>query len=263
MRRLSILLCLPALLSAAQPVIRDMSLTTPDGFVLTGTLTVPPQPGRRPVVILVHQFQADRSGWKPLADLLNAKGVATLALDLRGHGQSTWKAGQTVAVTPDFLASGQAVGFDRIPADLTQVAAWVRRQPSIDPRRLALAGSSLGAFASLLAAPDLHPVAVLVLSPAGNGAFGDDAGARMVRAVDQAHAAVLVMAAQDDQEAADNARAIKDVFGVWARIVPGKDHGFAFFPSEAGIMAGWLTEYLTYHALAPAKAKTVQPTETP
>jgi dienelactone hydrolase len=261
MRRLGLLFCLPVLLAAAQPASRDMSLTTPDGFVLKGTLTVPPQPGPRPVVILAHQFQADRSGWKPLADLLNAKGIATLALDLRGHGQSTAKGGATVAVTPDFLASGRAVGFDRIPGDLAQAAAWVRRQPRINPRRLGLAGSSLGGFASLLAAPSIHPVAVLALSPAGMGAFGEDAAGRLTRAVGQAHAAVLVMAAEDDAEAAANAGAIKDLFGVCARMVPGQDHGFALFPSEAGIMAGWLGEYLSHRA--PVAIKAAEPAETP
>ncbi|MDR3670122.1 MAG: alpha/beta fold hydrolase [Holophaga sp.] len=267
MRRLSLLFCLPALVSAAQPVVRDMSLTTLDGFVLKGTLTVPPQPGPRPVVILAHQFQTDRSGWKPLADQLNAKGIATLALDLRGHGQSTGKGGQTVAVTPDFLASAEAVGFQRIPGDLAQAAAWVRRQPRINPRRLGLAGSSVGAFASLLAAPVIHPVAVLVLSPAGNGAFGEDAGLRMVRAVRQAHAAVLVMAAKDDTEAAENAGAITGGLGVCARMVPGSDHGFALFPDEGGIMAGWMGEYLAYRGPVAAKAtkvaRAVKPVEAP
>jgi dienelactone hydrolase len=263
MRRLSLLLCLPALVSAAQPVVRDMSLTTPDGFVLKGALTIPAQPGPRPVVILAHQFQADGTGWKPLADLLNAKGIATLSMDLRGHGLSTQKDGQTVAVIPDFLISAQAVGFDRIPADLAQVAAWVRKQPRINPRRLALAGSSVGAFASLLAAPAVHPTVVLALSPAGKGAFGEGALPRAVRALEVSHAAVLVMAAQDDQEAAENAAAIKGLFGACARIVPGQDHGFALFPAEVDVMAGWLAEYLTYRAPVAAKTKVVQPATAP
>lgn len=262
MRRLSLMLCLPVLLSAAQPVVRDMTLTTPDGFVLQGTLTVPPQAGPRPAVLLAHQFQADRSGWKPLVDRLNAKGIATLALDLRGHGQSTQKGGQTVAVTPDFMASAQAVGFDKIPGDLAQAAAWLRRQPRINPRRLAMAGSSVGGFAALLAAPTVRPLALLALSPAGKGAFGSGALDRAVAAVRASHAAVLVMAAQDDREAADNAAAIKDVFGVCAWIVPGKDHGFAFLPGDADVMAGWLDEYLTYHAPA-AKPKAATQTEAP
>ena len=251
MLRLGLLLSLPALVCAAQPTTRDLTLTTADGFVLKGVLTIPGQAGPRPVVILAHQYQADRTGWKPMADLLNARGIATLALDLRGHGQSTLKDGTPAAVTPDYLESAKTVGFDRIPGDLIQVAAWVRRQPRINPRRMALAGSSLGAFSSLLAAPAIHPVAVLAMSPAGNGGFGEDAGPQLTRAVGRAHAAVMVMASEGDPEAAANASALKGLFGVYARIVPGEDHGFAYLPAEAAFTAGWLAEYLT--ASHPAK----------
>ena len=248
MRRLSLLLCLPALLCAAEPVVRDMSLTTPDGFVLRGTLTIPPRPGLRPLVILAHQFQANRSGWQPLAERLNGKGFATLALDLRGHGLSTWKAGQALAAGPDYLASAKEVGFDRIPADLVQVAAWARRQPRIDPRRMALAGSSLGGFASLLAASSIHPMAVLALSPAGNGAFVGPAGNPLAGEVAKAHSALLVMAAVEDLEASGNATLLKTIPGVCAMVVPGAAHGFALLPGEADLMAGWMAEYLIRQA---------------
>ena len=246
MRRLSLMFCLPALLVAAEPAVRDMSLITPDGFVLKGTLSVPAQPGPRPLVILAHQFQSTRSGWKPLVDRLNSAGLATLAMDLRGHGESIWKGGQTVAISSDYMASAKDVEFGRIPADIIQVAAWARRQPRIDPRRLALAGSSLGAFASLVAASTLPPLAVLAVSPAGNGAFQTAAGNPLVADVEAAHSAVLVMAAADDLEAASNATLLQSIPGVYARIVAGGDHGFAFLPGDVDLMAGWLTEYLTY-----------------
>ena len=255
MRHLSLLFGLPVLLSAAQPVVRDVSLKTPDGFVLRGTLNIPAQAGPRPVVVLAHQFRADRSGWKPLVDLLAARGIATLAMDLRGHGQSTLKDGKTLEITDDFLGSARTVGFERIQDDIAQAAAWVRRQPRINPRRLALAGSSVGAFAALLAARKVHPLAVVALSPAGNGAFGDNPENRLARAVESAHAAVLVIASAEDREAAANATLLKDEPGIYVSLVPGPDHGFAFLPKEANTMAGWLTEYLTYHypALTPAK----------
>ena len=80
-----LLLFFTAILSA-QPVAREMSLVTPDGFILKGTLSVPIMAGPRPVVILAHQFRAYRDGWKVLTADLNARGIATLALDLRGHG---------------------------------------------------------------------------------------------------------------------------------------------------------------------------------
>ena len=255
MRHLSLFFGLPVLLSAAQPMVREVSLKTPDGFVLRGTLSIPSQPGPRPVVVLAHQFRADRTGWKPLADLLAARGIATLAMDLRGHGQSTLKDGKPLEITDDFMGSASTVGFDRIQDDIAQAAAWVRRQPRIDPRRLALAGSSVGAFAALLAAREVHPLAVLALSPAGNGAFGDNPENRLARAVESAHAAVLVMASEGDREAAGNAALLKFEPGIYVRLVPGRDHGFAFLPREADTMAGWLGEYLTYRypALAPAK----------
>src|SRR5208337_4100881 len=182
---------------------------TLDGFVLRGTLSIPPQAGPRPVVVLAHQFNANRNGWKLLADLLATRGIATLAMDLRGHGQSTLKDGKTLEITDDFMKSARTVGFDRIQTDIAQAAVWVRKQPRIDPRRLALAGSSIGAFASLLAAREVRPLAVLALSPAGNGAFGENSADRLVRAVESAHSAVMVMAAGGDREAAANAALLK------------------------------------------------------
>ena len=62
----------------------------------------------------------------------------------------------------------------------------------------------------------------------------------------KAHSAVLVMAAADDLEAASNATLLQSIPGVYARIVAGGDHGFAFLPGDVDLMAGWLTEYLTY-----------------
>ena len=261
MRHLGLFLGLPVLLSAAQPMVREMSLKTPDGYVLRGTLNLPPQAGPRPVVVLAHQFRADRTGWKPLVDLLAARGIATLAMDLRGHGQSTLKDGVPLEITDDFLASARTVGFDRIQDDIAQAAAWVRKQPRINPRRLALAGSSVGAFASLLAARKVHPLAVVALSPAGNGAFGANPANRLARAVESAHAAVLVIAAADDREAAANAALLRYEPGIYVRLVPGQNHGFAFLPTEAELIAGWLGEYLTYHypALAPANTAAAGP----
>jgi dienelactone hydrolase len=151
MRRLTLLCSLPTLLLAAEPSMREMSLTTPDDYVLSGTLTVPEGRGKHPAVILVHEFRSDRKAWEPLAEKLNARGVATLALDLRGHGRSTQQGGAAVSITATYMTASETVGFDQIPADLALVAAWLRKQPGIDGRHLGLAGSSEGAFAALLA----------------------------------------------------------------------------------------------------------------
>jgi dienelactone hydrolase len=255
MRRLALLLTLPVLLAAGQPVARDMKLASPDGFVLTGTLTVPANHGLRPVVILAHPFQGDRTAWKPLAEALNGKGIATLTLDLRGHGLSTVKGEGKVAVTADFKASAEAVGFDRIPGDLALAAAWARKQPRIDGHRLGLAGAGLGATCALLAAPAIHPVAVLALSPTGD--LGDKTDAQVAKAVGAAKAAVFVTAALEDPAALARANAIKDLTGVNARLSPGKGTDLEGLPELTPLMTGWFSEYLgrRLHAARPAADK--------
>jgi dienelactone hydrolase len=224
-----------------------MALTSADGFALKGTLTLPTAKGKVPVVILAHQFRSDRTGWGPLAERLAARGIGTLALDLRGHGASTLKAGVEVTVSADFMASAKAVGFDRIPGDLAQAAAWLRKQPGVDGRRIGLAGSSVGAFSVLLAAPEVKPVAILSLSPAGTGAFGEDAREKLKVAQLRGRASTLILASTGDKDAFDNAQILKNLPGVSLSLKEGEEHGFAYFKERADLMAVFFGEYLTYH----------------
>jgi dienelactone hydrolase len=232
-----------------------MTLTSLDGFVLKGSLTLPEGKGKAPVVILAHQFRADRAGWAPLAERLAARGIGTLALDLRGHGASTMKSGAEVAVSTDFTASAKTVGFDRIPADLAQAATWVRSQPGVDPRRIGLAGASIGGFSVLLAAPAIHPVAVLALSPAGTGAFGEGAREYLKEALLRGHASVLVLASTGDKDAAQNAQIAKGLPGMTVSLWEGDEHGFAYLKDRADLMAVFFGEYLTHPKRGKAGSK--------
>ncbi len=267
MRALHLLAPLASLLLCAAPASTDMALTSADGFALKGTLTLPSAKGKVPVVILAHQFAADRSGWAPLAERLAARGIGTLALDLRGHGASTHKGDAELAVGTDFMASAKAVGFDQIPADLAQAAAWLRKQPGVDGRRIGLAGSSVGAFSVLLAAADVKPVAILALSPAGTGAFGPGAQDKLKASVLSARASSLVLASQDDKDAFENAQALKGLPGVDLSLRTGNEHGFAYFKERADLMAVCFGEYLTYHrsgeAHRAAKAQAPASTDAP
>jgi len=225
----------------------EMALTSSDGFALKGTLSLPEANGKVPVVILAHQFRSDRSGWDPLVVRLAARGIGTLALDLRGHGASTMKGGGEVTVSADFSASAKAVAFDLIPADLAQAATWVRAQPGVDGRRIGLAGSSVGALSVLFATSDIKPVAVLSLSPAGSVAFGEGVREKLRGAVERGRATTLVLASRNDKDAYENAMALKDLPGVSLALMDGDEHGFAYFKEHADLMAGFFGEYLTYH----------------
>ncbi len=246
MRTLRLLTLLPVLaagLLASEPTRIEMSLPTKDGFTLKGTLTVPTparKGGKAPVVILAHQFHAARAGWGDLPERLHARGIATLALDLRGHGESEGPA----KVTEDFMASAKAVGFDKIPGDLALAATWVRKQKGIDKRRLALAGSSVGAFAAVLGAREAKAVAVLALSPAGAPAWGEGALEQLKAAQSRSRAATLVFASEQDKGALESAKALSGLPGVAVSLRPGEEHGFAYLKGRAETMAVFLGEYL-------------------
>jgi dienelactone hydrolase len=247
MRMLHLLAPLATLALSAAPTSSEMALTSPDGFALKGTLTLPASKSKVPVVILAHQFRSDRSGWAPLTERLAARGIGTLALDLRGHGASSQRGGAEVTVTGDFVASAKTVGFDQIPTDLAQAAAWLRKQPGVDGRRIGLAGSSVGAFSVLLAAPEVKPLAVLSLSPAGTIAFGAGARENLKGAVLKGRATSLVLASVGDKDAYENALALKDLPGVSLDLLEGEEHGFAYFKQHADLMAVFFGEYLMYH----------------
>ncbi|MGN6258709.1 MAG: alpha/beta hydrolase family protein [Solirubrobacterales bacterium] len=63
-----------------------------DGHVVYGTLSVPQNPVA--AVLLVHGITADRSEWgyfDVLRDQLAETGIASLAIDYRGHGESAYQ----------------------------------------------------------------------------------------------------------------------------------------------------------------------------
>ena len=252
MRASRLLAPLPVLLLAApaaasEPASLPVSFTAADGFTIKGTLTIPAAgPKRHPVVILAPQFHQTRDSFAALAERLNARGIATLALDLRGHGESTDKGGAPVAVTDDFMASAKAVGFDQIPSDLAQAAAWARKQHGIDGRRVGLAGASVGAFAALEAARKVRPQAVLALSPAGQAAFGDKAMEQVTASAAKSTGAKLVFYAVGDEDTAKVAAALRAVPGVSELAYPGQDHGSAFLKDHAETMAVFFGEYLLH-----------------
>jgi pimeloyl-ACP methyl ester carboxylesterase len=97
--------------------------------------------------VLVHGSDRERSAWQIFAMQLMDQGYATLAIDLRGHGESGGEAGD-VNTTGDVLA---AVDF-------------LRAQAEVDPENIVIIGGNDGAWWALDAAskqPDIRAVALL------------------------------------------------------------------------------------------------------
>jgi pimeloyl-ACP methyl ester carboxylesterase len=100
----------------------------PDGVELVADTWGAPD---RPPVLLLHGGGQTRHAWKRTAQELAERGFHTLAMDLRGHGESGWSPDGNYAI-------------DRYAADVRTVAGTFARKPI-------LVGASLGGISSLLA----------------------------------------------------------------------------------------------------------------
>ena len=151
---------------------QDVTIPTPAGHTLAGTLTLPNGASReRPVAAIVTitgSGPQDRDenlgellpGFRPfrqIADSLARRGVAVLRMDDRGTGLS--KGNHGTATSADFAE------------DIRAGLAWLRTRPEIDANRLGLVGHSEGGLIGPLVTlkePSLRAL-VLMAGPAQSG----------------------------------------------------------------------------------------------
>jgi uncharacterized protein len=148
---------------------QDVTVHTPAGLSLTGTLTLPTvRHGRVPAVVTITGSGAqDRDerisiveGYRPfwqVADTLARRGIATLRLDDRGVNGSS--AGPADATSADYAN------------DIRAALAYLRTRPEIDGDRLGLVGHSEGGMiAPMVAATDPRLKGIVLLAgPAYTG----------------------------------------------------------------------------------------------
>lgn len=106
-------------------------------------------PARR-AAILVHGTSWDADGWREVAPRFTARGVAALAVNLRGHGGST---GRIEAFVPGRPWSPMT--------DLRAAKAWLRDRGAAE---IALVGASLGGHAVLASSFEGDVECVVTLS---------------------------------------------------------------------------------------------------
>jgi len=201
---LSLLLALP-LAAAAGEASRQPSLPvsfeTSDGFVLKGDLTSAADTNA-PVAILLHMYRSNRSAWAPLVPDLLAAGFTVLAIDQRAHGESQQRRGEKV----DVATVPPAAFAELVREGVRDVEAAVRYLSGrgLATDRIVLVGASYGCSVSLLSAGEVVGVRALVLLSPGTNYFGVD----VTGAASSFPGPLLVVAAEDDRDAAQNARII-------------------------------------------------------
>lgn len=139
---------------ALEARVQRVAFRTGDGVTIAASWY---EPSHRPApaVILVHMLQRSRRDWENFASRLASSGIGALALDLRGHGESSGEASS--ADSSDHAAMVQ---------DIRAARSFLATRADVQSLRIGIAGASIGAnLAVLEAADDAGIVSLALLSP--------------------------------------------------------------------------------------------------
>jgi pimeloyl-ACP methyl ester carboxylesterase len=190
--------------------------------------------GRGPnAVVLAHQGGRGAGealcSWVPYARSLARAGYRVLAFDHRGYGSSSTPS------RPDRLS--------RIHADVMGAVALLRSRGAT---RVVVGGASLGGAAAVAAAAQIRPAVQGVFTLGAPQAFGS---ADAVAAARMLQVPALFTAAADDDEFADEARALFDACASVDKrleIFPGSRHGAPTLrdPQVKALVDAWIAARL-------------------
>ena len=149
----------PELAKAPLAPMRSVKITTPDGVVLPGYLTVPvgAEPKNLPLVVYPHGGPHARNAWgyDEVVQFMVSRGYAVLQVNFRGsigYGKEWYEAG---------LRKWGTVLVD----DVNAAARWAMAQGIADPKRTCVVGWHFGGYAALMGAirdPDLYRCAASI-----------------------------------------------------------------------------------------------------
>ena len=226
-----------------------VTILTADGVPLAASWRpVPDRPGA-PAVLLLHDFSRERRDWEELAPEFTARGLATLAIDLRAHGESTRKNGTALAISPRQMSDPN--GF---PRDVEAACRWLRERSG----KTGIVGLSLGGNLAILASAGGLADAIVVVS-ANAERLPPLAGGRSAKP-----RSVLFIASQ---EAPQREVSAQSLFAAAAEpkellLVPGSAHNLVLFaehPETKAAMLDWLVARL---GAAPPPVPTPAPSPT-
>jgi len=128
---------------------KEISFKTEDGWEISADLVNPVMKGRAPAVILVHSSVTDRNMYHAVVEQLCRAGFVVLNIDYRGRGRSRNKGNwlELRLGTPE-----QQADSDRGYNDVKAAVDYLVAQPFVDPDRIGIVGTVIGARFALLGA---------------------------------------------------------------------------------------------------------------
>lgn len=176
-----------------RPVDGEVGFFT-DGFTIYGDY----YEGGEKAIILIHMLGSDRSAWGTLPKELNAAGYTVLNIDLRGHGKSVGR-GPMRTEWPKFTEDD----FSGMASDVEGAKDFLKERRK---KQFAIIGASIGANVALNFAYEVPIDALVLLSPGL-----DYRGLRTEGSMNGYSGKVLLIASEDDREAAGAARTLEKI----------------------------------------------------
>jgi pimeloyl-ACP methyl ester carboxylesterase len=217
-------------LPPAQPA-EEVEIEGARGLILHGTWrSASPEP--TPAVLLLHMYARGREDWSEIAEALSIVGIASLAIDLRGHGET-----------------GGAEDWALALEDVAAAQAWMDDRGGVDPGRRGTVGASIGANLALAnAVTDPSVAAVALLSP-GLDYFRVQIEGLMSLYGERP---ILLAASEKDRYSADTVQTLADEATGPVRLLvyTGGAHGTQLFSTQADLQ-GEIVAFLV-DSLAPS-----------
>ena len=211
-----------------------VEISTSDGITIVGTMVKASGVERRPACLLVHQLGSDRSSYAAFQQKLLEAGINSLAIDMRGHGEST--EGGTLNYS-DFDNAKWAECQEDIRAGLD----YLRNDDGVKASSIGIVGASIGANLAVIEAADEMmedgfrdaPTCLVLLSP-GTDYHGI---APLQRAHDLGRIPVYIASAEEDRQSYRGSQSLSQAArGGELFSFPGSDHGTDLFDANPEFM---------------------------
>jgi pimeloyl-ACP methyl ester carboxylesterase len=200
-----------------------------DGLQITGTFTEAIGQAPRPGVILLHMLGSDQTAWTVFSKTLAEHGISSLAIDLRGHGDT--------GSDPDW-------GLARV--DLKRVWQYFSSREDISPDQVAFVGASIGSNLALQTAAEIPDVRGIVLLSPGLDYQGVVTDRAMLEYIGRP---ALIVVSAEDTYAANSSRTLQQLGGesVMLNLTQDAGHGTNMLENQPELIdqiIAWLKDQL-------------------
>lgn len=219
---------------------RQVFIETSDSLTIVGSLELVTGVERSPACLLVHMLGSDRSSYSEFQQKLLNAGISSLAIDMRGHGDSTADGSLNYR---DFRAEEWSAVVNDIKAGMD----FLRSLHSIDSAHIGIVGASIGANLAVVAASEENRDEVentasclVLLSPGIN--YREVRPLQFAR--DLGHIPVYIASAEEDMQSYRGSQSLSQAArGGELFSFPGSDHGTDLFDVHMNFMddlVAWL-----------------------